>query len=81
MVVKDSEGSTALAIGQPDELQIVRDVEPGPGSQVIPAADGWYAVTQSNGEVKMWRAGMSAQELPTAQLSDGERLLGVAGSS
>jgi hypothetical protein len=81
VVVRNTEGSTALAIGQPDDLQIVRDVTPAAGSQVVPAADGWYAVPESNGEVQMWRAGMSASELPTAQLSSGERLLGVAGAS
>ncbi len=58
VVVADMSGQTALAIGAPDDLQVVAELEPGTGMQALPGPGGWLLVPLADGDVAAWREGM-----------------------
>jgi hypothetical protein len=78
LVVADESGRTALAMGQPDDLEIVDDVTPARASQAIPGPDGWLLVPLGDGDVVAWRTDIGDAAAPTVELSEGERLVGVS---
>jgi hypothetical protein len=78
LVVADESGRTALAMGEPDDLEIVDDVTPARASQAIPGPDGWLLVPLGDGDVLAWRDDLGDAPSPTVELSEGERLIGVS---
>lgn len=78
LVVADESGRTALAMGRPDDLEIVDDVAPARASQAFPGPDGWLLVPLSDGDVVAWRNDLGDAAVPKVELSADERLVGVS---
>ncbi|HEX5016812.1 MAG TPA: hypothetical protein VFX15_04425 [Actinomycetes bacterium] len=83
-VVVARDGSTRLAMGRPDALQVVArrslaGVQPAHGVQAMAAPGGWLAITNDDGDVSLWRSGIE-EPVPTVDLAPDERLLAVRGS-
>lgn len=79
VVVKSQSGATALAVGPPDDLTIVADLQPDLGSQPLAGPDGWLIVPLEGGDVTAWRKGLDAESVTTVQLGRDERAIGVSG--
>lgn len=79
-VVNDRAGSSALAIGPADDLQVltIEGLEPARGAQPLPASDGWLVVATASGDAVLWRQGTDPDHLPTVVLGEGERVIGVS---
>lgn len=78
VVVMGPSGRTALALGPPGDLQVVDEVAPAAGFQVLPGPDGWLLVPQGDGDVLAWREDLGDAVAPRVELSEGERLVGVS---
>jgi hypothetical protein len=78
LVVADESGRTALAMGQPDDLEIIDDVAPARATQAIPGPGGWLLVPLGDGDVVAWRKDLGDAATPTVELSEGEALVGVS---
>ncbi len=64
VVVADMSGQTALAIGAPDDLQVVAELAPGTGMQALPGPGGWLLVPLADGDVAAWREDLGDTEVP-----------------
>ncbi|MCZ3387641.1 MAG: hypothetical protein LH645_00610 [Actinomycetia bacterium] len=78
VVVADETGRTALAVGPPDDLQVVDALTPAAASQAVPGPDGWLLVSLGDGDVVAWRNDLGDAVAPRVELSDGEWLVGVS---
>lgn len=78
VVVADESGRTALAVGPPDNLEVVDALSPAAGSQAIPGADDWLLVLLGDGDVVAWRSDLGDAAEPRVELSEGEWLVGVS---
>ncbi len=79
VVVKNEAGGTGLAVGPPDDLAMVRGLEPALGAQPMAGPDGWLIVPLAGGDVVAWREGADTERLRRVQLSPAERVVGVSG--
>ncbi len=79
VVVKNEAGETALAVGRPDDLSIVDDLQPVLGSQPLAGPDGWLIVPLEGGDVVAWRDGVDVEDMTRVQLAPDERAVGVSG--
>jgi hypothetical protein len=79
-VFNDRVGSSALAVGPPDDLQVltIEGLEPARGAQALPASDGWLVVATADGDAVLWRQGADPDQLPTVALEADERVIGVS---
>lgn len=79
-IVVDRTGATALAMGPPHGVRVVDvpGLEPARGDQPIVAPGGWLAVPTGDGDVSLWREGADPEQLPTVQLTEDERMIGVS---
>jgi hypothetical protein len=79
-VVNDRTGASALAVGQPDDLQVltIEGLQPARGAQPLPAQDGWLVVATAQGDAVLWRQGADPDQLPTVSLGADERVIGVS---
>jgi hypothetical protein len=78
VVLADLTGRTALAVGPPDDLQVVEGVTPAAGLQALPGPDGWLLVPLAEGDVAAWREDLGDDAMPRVELSAGEQLIGVS---
>lgn len=79
VVVKNEAGDTALAVGEPDDLSIVEDLQPVLGSQPLSGPDGWLIVPLEGGDVVAWREGVDTEDMTRVQLGPDEGAVGVSG--
>lgn len=79
VVVKNERDDTALAVGRPDDLSIVEDLQPVLGSQALAGPDGWLVVPLEGGDVAVWREGVDTEDTTRVQLAPDERAVGVSG--
>lgn len=78
VIVADSDGRTALALGAPDNLAIVEGLRPTPGLQAIPGPNGWLLVPLDDGDVIAWRHDLGGAPAARVELAAGEQLVGVS---